>query len=137
MKSCQQRLVLIRHGQSLWNQENKFTGIDQEYELLLKDYSENNNKLVSMETQIRLTKWILDKLDSEMDKFNLLPVNLGLEDVSIINSVDKFNELIFKRNKLIKTAGFKNPILVELESQILSVRNSLKESLVNINYSLI
>ena len=38
--------------------ENKFTGIDQEYELLLKDYSENNNRLVSMETQIRLTKWL-------------------------------------------------------------------------------
>jgi capsular exopolysaccharide synthesis family protein len=59
----------------------------------------------------------------------MLPTSLGFEYSSITDGINNFNELILLRDKASINAGPKNPILMQLESQIESAKSNLLSSL--------
>ena len=50
--------------------------------------------------------------------FEILPSNVGLSDASIANTTARYNELVLKRNRLLKSSNEKNPIIVNLDQQL-------------------
>ena len=54
----------------------------------------------------------------------LLPGNIGLSDPRIITLISEYNNLILQRNRILKSSSEKNPIIVNLDSQ-LEVLNEL------------
>ena len=69
------------------------------------------------------------------DDFGVLPSNLGFEDNSVAELIGSHNELVLQRMKLITNSTEKNPVIRELDRQIVSLRNSLKSSLDNLERS--
>ncbi|KGL64343.1 GumC family protein [Polaribacter sp. Hel1_85] len=120
------------------NYKTKFgiSGLSSEGELALQEVSFNNKKIVEIQSQLSLANWIQKKLKKESEANDVLPTNLGFTDVSISSSIESYNELVLKKNKLLVTAGSKNPQLIEVQSQITTLNRNLLSSLDNLKKSL-
>jgi capsular exopolysaccharide synthesis family protein len=93
-------------------------------------------RLMDKTVEKNIVKFMIDFLDKENGFDRLLPSNLGLEDVSIVEMTDQYNKLVLERNQLVSVSGVKNPGIARLESQLSNMRSSLESSLRNLNKSL-
>jgi capsular exopolysaccharide synthesis family protein len=120
------------------NYKTKFgiTGLSAEGELALEAVSFNNKKIVDIESQLSLANWIQKKLTKESAQNEVLPTNLGFTDASITGSIQAYNELVLDKNRLLVTAGDKNPQLVEVQKRITTLNLNLLSSLANLRKSL-
>ena len=120
------------------NYKTKFgiTGLSSEGEIALQEVSRNNQNIVEVKSQLNLAIWIQKKLNKESKENDVLPTNLGFTDVSITNSIQSYNELVLKKNKLLITAGLKNPQLIDIQRQISTLNRNLLSSLNNLKKSL-
>ncbi|MFK8058546.1 MAG: GumC family protein [Polaribacter sp.] len=112
------------------------SGLVKEGELALEAVSKSKDKIIEAEIQLNITKWMQESLESSLDFNSILPSNMVVSDLSISKSIEEYNKLILLRNKTSRSAGAENPIILELESQISSLRKNLKLSLNNLKSSL-
>ena len=129
-------LKVIQDNVKTFKSNKGFTGLPVEVQLALESLKETTQDVVKTQIQLDLANWIEKKLKNKTTKYDVLPVNLGVENPTITNSIVLFNDLISQRNIASVTAGGKNPVLLQIENQIENSRNSLLQSLSNISKSL-
>ena len=67
----------------------------------LESSSLNERELVTTNTQLQLISYMLEELEKR-DRSELLPGNIGLSDVGIINLISEYNELVFTKKPGLK-----------------------------------
>ena len=72
---------------------------------------------------------MLDELSS-LD-FNLLPSNIGIENIKVNSLVTSYNEIFLERKKLVTSAGPNNPYVKQLNNSIKDLRENIVISLNN------
>ncbi len=118
-----------------YKKEQEVIDLNTEAELFLTRGSENNAQIIGIETELQLAKWINQSLEKDTKEPEILASNLS-KDPAIAGAIIGYNELILQRNKLKISSGSRNPILLDLESQISNIKSGLKQSLVNYESSL-
>ena len=98
--------------------------------LYYQNETENEKAILNLNTQLNLANYIDEYLVTSNEK-DLIPSNLGINNPSIEKSIEALNSLILERNKLLITSKEKNPIVNNLNEQILSMKYTLKESIKN------
>ena len=96
----------------------------------------NEKKLVDSEIQLELVNFLYEYLNDHPDNDELLPTNLGFDDVSINEAANEFNKLALEKNRLLSHSSTKNPAVVKLENDLRSIKTSLNTSLLNLKSSL-
>lgn len=117
--------------------KNKLTDISSEAELFLKTGSESEMSLLEAGTQLKLVEYMYDDLQKRSSPADLIPANLGLQDVAIAATIGDYNKLVLERNRMLRNAGEKNPVIENIDTQLLGMRASLKESLMNLKTALV
>ncbi len=59
----------------------------------------------------------------------VLPSNVGLNNTTATANITAYNQLVLERNRLLENATPQNPMVIDLNKQISSLRNSVMESL--------
>jgi capsular exopolysaccharide synthesis family protein len=136
LKSVGKELAVVQDHIKDFKRKTGFIGVSDEGALILESLAINNADIFALETQIKLSKWIEKRISSQSSKEELLPTNLGFENVSITTAITNYNELIMSRNRLVSNAGEKNPQLIELQKQIINIKLNLKQNLKNLTTSL-
>ncbi len=72
---------------------------------------------------------------SEQDDYEIIP-NVGLTDASIDNIASRYNELVARRNRLLESSNEKNPVVVQLDQQLESLKMGMQSSLNNVTNNL-
>ncbi len=108
---------------------NKLTNITSEAELYLKTNAQTEQDLANSRRQYSMAKFMKDQIDEE--SFARVPGNVGIADGSINSLATKYNQLLDDRDRLLKSSNEKNPIVVNLNQEILNVKNGLRRSLDN------
>jgi capsular exopolysaccharide synthesis family protein len=88
--------------------------------------------IINNNIQLNLTKLLLNYIKELSDFESLLPSNLGFEDQTINSLTEQFNKLVLERNKLSQQSKPGNPIIVKIDSQLTSIKQSLIKSLNNL-----
>ena len=70
------------------------------------------------------------------DGYEVLPSNIGLSDNSIATTTAKYNELVLERKRLLKSSNEKNPIIVNLDQQLSSLKRNMESSLNSVTNNL-
>jgi len=102
--------------------------------IYLQSSSMTDRDLVTANTQLELINFMLEEL-RKSGKSEPLPGNIGLSDPSIVQMISEYNSLILQRNRILKSSSIKNPIIVNIDSQLGVLKNNLKVSLVNLRSS--
>jgi len=116
--------------------KNKLTDIAAEAGIMLESSSELSKKIVELNTQIKLTDYMINYVKNSKDE--LIPINLSLPDNSntINSNTDNYNKLMLERNRLLSNSSELNPIVVNLTEQISKYKESIIQRLVNLKTSL-
>ena len=118
-----------------FKKENKVTDIVSEAGLFLENATEFEKKEIETETQLKVVGSILDYLNfntsSELIPANVLPAEEGASA-----SIAQYNQLVLERNKLLKTAGPKNSMVLNLEAKINTLKSSVASSLLQLQSNL-
>lgn len=72
---------------------------------------------------------------SEQDGYEIIP-NAGLTDASIDNMATRYNEVVARRNRLLESSNERNPVIVELDQQLESLKRGMQSSLNNVTNNL-
>ncbi|MEH6769278.1 polysaccharide biosynthesis tyrosine autokinase [Maribacter arcticus] len=107
----------IEGGKQNFKKENNLSYIEADAGLSLERKSETEVDVVKLETQISLSA-LLKKSVIGQAAFELLPVNVGLENSSLNTLVNSYNELVLERNKLLGNVGEQHPSLIALSTQL-------------------
>ena len=68
---------------------------------------------------------------AKQNNFDLMPVNIGLENENINNLIIEYNNVIKNRNKFLISAGTKNAYVNNLEKEIISISKNISFSIEN------
>jgi len=108
---------------------NKLTDISSETSLYLSSNAAIEQELVGARTEFSKINFIKNQIND--DAFARIPLNIGSLDASLGFIATKYNELLDNRDRLLKSSNEKNPIIVNLDEQLNTLRNTLFESLNN------
>lgn len=128
-------LALIDNSVEQFKRSNQFTGLPEEAVIILTSLAQNDQKIVTLKTQLSLAEWILKQLRLDSAKDDVLPPSLGFDDKSIVQSIVEYNNLIIERNKKRDNTGPLNPVLQQLDIQVASLKVNLLRSLENVRES--
>jgi len=95
---------------------------------LLTTKTGTNVELNQAKTQLVLSEILIETL-GKAPVNELLPANIGLEQVEVAALIDRYNEFILKQQKLLKSLGENDPAILELKSVQLELKNNIKASL--------
>ncbi|WP_405206732.1 GumC family protein [Aquimarina sp. LLG6339-5] len=91
--------------------------------------SRNLQEINRFETQLRKIESTRRFVLSQDGKYDILPSTLGFDDPSITSTVARYNGLISQRKRLLKSSSVQNPVVVNIDEQIGSLRQGLIASL--------
>lgn len=118
-----------------FKKENKVTDIVSEAGLFLENATEFEKKEIETETQLKVVSSILDYLNSNTSS-ELIPANVLPAEEGASASIAQYNQLVLERNKLLKTAGPKNSLVLNLEAKINTLKSSVASSLLQLQNNL-
>jgi capsular exopolysaccharide synthesis family protein len=105
---------------------NRIVDLQAQAELALQNTSENTKALLLQQTQLDL----LNSLTAEASKNTnqLMPSNLGLSP-SLEQSISQYNQLLITRNKTMKQATNENPAVIEMNKEIVSLKDIIRDNI--------
>lgn len=105
---------------------NRIVDLQAQAELALQNTSENTKALLQQQAQLDL----LNSLSAEASKSNnqLMPSNLGLNP-SLEQTISQYNLLIISRNKTLKQATNENPAVIEMNREIASLKDVIRDNI--------
>jgi len=124
-------LSTVENSVSNFKNTNDFFDLTENANISLENYSNNSKEIFENETQIKLYEYIFNEINDKKI-FDLVPSNIGINNLSIERMIENVNTLILERNKILANSSEKNPIIVNLDNQIKSIKNNLYSSLKNL-----
>ncbi|WP_343686347.1 GumC family protein [Chryseobacterium gleum] len=105
---------------------NRIVDLQAQAEMALQNTSENTKLLLQHQAQLDL----LNSLSGEASKGNnqLMPSNLGLNP-SLEQAISQYNSLIISRNKTLKQATNENPAIIEMNKEIASLKDVIRDNI--------
>ena len=89
----------------------------------------SEQKLTDMETQIQLFNSVASEVkNSSRDFTQVIPSDVGLSDATASSLINKYNELVLERNRLLRSASEKSPIIQPLTAQLDDLNNSIRRA---------
>ena len=121
LTSADESAVVFKSGRGL-------TDIATQTNLNLNLGAQNQQQLQDASIQLDIASSMKDIIDND-EGYELLPSNIGLEDRSIVTTTQRYNELALERKRLLESSNDKNPIIVNLDQQLASLKGSMRTSL--------
>lgn len=90
------------------------------------------SELISVESQLEMSRFIKDYLSNPEKEYSLIPITgFGSSAVtqSIAVRIAEYNELVLRREKLLKNSSANNPVVEQLNSQRVALKNAILASL--------
>ena len=127
-------LTLADNEAQFFLSDNKLTDIGTKTDLILTSNNSLEKEILDLETQLKLTQYVFNYIDKNSNK--LLPTNLGLSGIALNQSTVRYNEILQERNRLLLNSTSRNPVVLNLDNQIVELRANIIQSLQNLKSTL-
>ena len=92
--------------------------------------NESELKLADIQTQIELFSTIAQEVESSSRNLSqVIPSNVGLDDQSSTSLINKYNELVLERNRLLRSASENSPVVEPLTAQIRELNGNIRRAI--------
>ena len=120
-------LSKIEDQKEKFKQKNKLTDVSVDASVNIEQKYTYNSELFDATSQLQLVN-VLSDLVKE-DSYNLLPLNIGIEDLKLNSLLENYNELTLQRENYLMSAGINNSLVKNLELQIDKIFLNIIESI--------
>jgi len=129
MQLIENELSNVEDSSQAFKFKNRLIDVESDAAMFLSKESSIEKSITETSIQLAMAKFMNDFIKEAHTLNELLPANLGFTDASIAELTAEYNKLVLERNRLLSSSSAKNPRVTQLESQLISIRQSLKESL--------
>jgi len=118
-----------------FKRQNQISTISSQTEVFLEMSKGIDRLKAEQETKVNT----IEELEKELilNQYNptLVPSTLGIEEPSLGSLIQRHNDLVLKRDRLVEVSGLKNPGLIDINNQVRDIRKSLIENVRNLKAS--
>ncbi len=115
-----------------YKQQNRVTDINMDAQMNATRTSEYNQLLENSSVQLRIVSSIESYFKGKQSQYDLAPSAMGLKDPILNSLISKFNDLQLERNRMLRTANAENPLVLNLNEQLASLKTNILENLSSI-----
>ena len=90
-----------------------------------------NTEILALNNQLYMSKYIRNYLADNANKNQLLPVNSGIESGNIESQISAYNNQVLQRNALVASSSEKNPLVIDIDATLTSIRSAIIASIDN------
>lgn len=117
---------------SSYKSSNLLPDVESASKLYMQKTSANDDKLMELNNQLYMTRYVSQMLTNDKNKFDLLPANSGINSSSVEALIGDYNGNILQRSRLIMNSSEKSPTVIELEARISKQRQAIIASIDNL-----
>ena len=103
------------------------TDLSSEAQIALTGNAEYEKKRVENQTQINLVKDLQRYMKG--NEYEVLPSNIGLQDAASAGAIDRYNQMLVERKRLLRTSTENNPTIINLDTSIRAMRTNVQATL--------
>ncbi len=104
---------------------------------MLTELSSYNKEVSAAEVQLEILSTVEDFLMKNRTNFEFVPTNLNLNNLTLTNQLDRFNQLLITRLKQREAMGPSHPDLVLTEKEIQNLRQTIIDNIRSIKNDLL
>ena len=132
IKTITQETIDYQLKNNVYNTEKQTTNT-------LSNIIKETEAVFNLQIQLEIATSLLEQLKKQ-SKFEILPANIGINDVSVNQLLESYNTLVIDRNNLLVSADKKSPLVLQINKQLNKLRKANIEGVEvyinNINISL-
>ncbi|RCT54266.1 polysaccharide biosynthesis tyrosine autokinase [Winogradskyella sp. KYW1333] len=132
LEQVSEELGEVESNAELIQQQNNLTALGAQTDLNLQTRKQLDNQIATTSTNIQMISYLQDEIVDENKISDLLPANIGIGDASTAQIIKSHNELVAQRDRILKNADEKNPVVISLNNQINTLKTNLQNSLESI-----
>ena len=103
------------------------TDLSSEAQIALTSNAEYEKKRVENQTQINLVMDLQRYMKG--NEYEVLPSNIGLQDAASAGAIDRYNQMLVERKRLLRTSTENNPTIINLDTSIRAMRTNVQATL--------
>ena len=103
------------------------TDLSSEAQIALTGNAEYEKKRVENQTQINLVMDLQRYMKG--NEYEVLPSNIGLQDAASAGAIDRYNQMLVERKRLLRTSTEDNPTIINLDTSIRAMRTNVQATL--------
>ena len=103
------------------------TDLSSEAQIALAGNAEYEKKRVENQTQINLVMDLQRYMKG--NEYEVLPSNIGLQDAASASAIDRYNQMLVERKRLLRTSTESNPTIINLDTSIRAMRSNVQATL--------
>lgn len=103
------------------------TDLSSEAQIALTGNAEYEKKRVENQTQINLVMDLQRYMKG--NEYEVLPSNIGLQDAASAGAIDRYNQMLVERKRLLRTSTENNPTIINLDTSIRAMRTNVQATL--------
>ena len=103
------------------------TDLSSDAQIALTGNAEYEKKQVENRTQISLVEDLKKYLGH--NEYEILPSNVGLKDITLAAQIDRYNEMLIERKRLLRTSTENNPAIINLDTSIRATKANVQATL--------
>lgn len=128
----EQELGNVDEDISSFKSKNLLPNVEAASSMYMQQSSEATSQLLVLNNQLYMARYIHNYMTSNNGKNQLLPANSGIESPSIENQISEYNTAQLQRNNLVANSSEQNPLVIDLDQSLQSMRKAIITSIDNL-----
>lgn len=136
LNKVEDELNATENAMAEFKRSSGLTNLTGDAQKVLEGNSEYEKKRVEINTQLNLVTYLREYVNDPKNRLQAIPVNVGLKETSLVTFINKYNEGVVERNRLLRTASESNPAVLDISTSLDLMANSVKTSVESLYESL-
>ena len=109
-----------------FKQRSGLTDLMSDAQLALRENSKYEQQRTENATQISLVTYLRDYINNPKNIDEVIPANVGLQDVNLASIIEQYNAMLIERKRLLRTSSENNPAVVNINTGIEAMRHNVQ-----------
>ena len=116
---------------SSYKSEHLLPDVQAASSMYMAQSSQTNAQILALNNQLYMTRYIRNYLSNDANRTQLLPANSGIESANIESQIAEYNKQLLQRNSLVANSSTENPLVVDMDQALASMRGAIIKSIDN------
>jgi capsular exopolysaccharide synthesis family protein len=131
LKLIEQELGSVDNDLSSYKSKNLISDVQAVSDMYMKRSNDVNNQILALNNQLYMTRYVQSYLSDMGNKMQLIPANSGIENPNLEAQISEYNKQLLQRNSVVANSSETNPLVVNMDSTLASLRKAVMRSIAN------
>ena len=127
----EQELSNVDSDISTFKSQNLIPDVQAASSMYMTQSNAINEQIQGLNNELYMTRYIRESLSDDANRNKVLPANSGISSANIESQISDYNEKLLRRNDLVANSSESNPLVVELDNSLNSLRQAIITSVDN------